>query len=544
MAVHIPIKLLTDNDKLKIATDLHLEEKINPIFLKKNKWSRNNNTKAIDFYSNIINENGEECIALPYSYTSEHFKCKFPNARLKKLPIDPFYMKEDFELYDYQEEAIELAKEDIKENGTCFFNVCCSFGKTIVGGVLSQIRSQNDGLLTLVIYPRQPLGKSWYGTFSNLTTAKCIIFEKDVIVPEDTQVILCMNTQIANLPQNIINKVGHLVIDEAHMFCTLSNVDPILKLSPKYITCLTATYERDDGFEIMLDHIVGYNRIVKISKKPFFVINLNTNFTPENVGMTEYGVDFMDLTDKIYDINERTEFIYKLVTMNLQHKIMILTKRKLRAQKLYDDLKVLLEPCGLKVSKYFGKDKSYDDGDVLIGTVSKIGVGFDEKETCNNWNGIRINILITDCSIKKIEQPAGRVFRAKIPVIIDIVDNHYCLKNHWNLRRAWYASRNGIIYQTSDTFKWSDLYQDLHKYYLQALEKEKLSGNVSNRINGKKERESKNKDINYNDLDDSDDDEEDNKKKKYKKNVIETSKQNINIAKSLLQKYSKASKTK
>ena len=499
MAVHIPIEVFSNEEKMKIARELHLLEKPGPIFANKPHWMNDKERKCIDFYKVFKDEDGKDFIALPYAYTTELTGVKFPNHRLKKESIDPFYMKEKFKLFDYQEEAIELAKEDIDDNGTCFFNVFCAFGKTVVGAVLSQIRSQRDGLLTLVIYPRKPLGRSWEGTFNNLTTAKTILFEKGVNIADDVQVILCMDTQICNLPAKIIDKVGHLLMDESHMLCTPSDVEGLLKLTPKYITCLTATYERDDGFEIMIDHMIGYNRIVKISKKPFFVIQMNTSFTPQDVKMTAMGVDYNDLINKIDGIDERTYFIYQLIFANIQQKILILTKHIPRVEKLYTELKRLLEPYGKKVSRYAGKDKSYDDGDIIIGTMSKIGVGFDEKETCNKWNGVRLNFLILDSSTKKIEQIAGRVFRAPLPVIIDIVDNHTNLVKHWNLRRSWYTSRNGIIYQTNSIFRWMDLYATLYKHYQIALDKEKNNPSKTNRINSKDERDSKKREFDIED---------------------------------------------
>lgn len=521
MAVHLTISNLTYEEKSKIAKDLCLYEKVNPFLVKDRE------KKSINFFQ-ILND--EKTIALPYYYASELLNLRFPNNKLEKKHIETFEMSDNFKLYDYQEEAISLANEDIMETCTCFFNVFCSFGKTVIGSKLASDRSK-EGLITLVVYPRKIIGKSWEGTFKNLTKANVILFEKGVKIPENVQVILCMDTQILNLPIEILNNIGHLIIDEAHMFCTPSNVSGLLSITPKYITCLTATYERDDGFEIMLDLIVGPNRIVRISKKPFFVIQLNTKYEPQEIKIGDMGIIFDDLISKIDIMEDRTRFIYELICKNIQHKILILTKHIMRVEKLYTELCDIFGRQGIEISRYAGKDKTYKDGDIIIGTISKIGLGFDEKEACENWNGRRINFLILDSSTKKIEQIAGRVFRSPIPVIVDIVDKHNNLKKHWNIRRTWYLSRNGIIYQTENLFKWNELYVELYDKHLLALQKEKEKEkenenkkNSSYRINGRVERENRNRDYQI----ESDD--------------FDISELNINIKSALLKQYSNKNK--
>jgi len=103
---------------------------------------------------------------------------------------------------------------------------------------------------------------------------------------------------------------------------------------------------------------------------------------------------------------------------------------------------------GESVDSMAGTKSTYSDSRILVGTISKIGTGFDEKTACPNFNGVRINMLILCTSIKKaslLEQSIGRVFRAEMPVVIDLVDDNPILKRHWKERQKWYISRNGTI---------------------------------------------------------------------------------------------------
>lgn len=452
MSVRIPFEYLDKKQINQITKDLKIVEKTQ-IF---GNQLYSDNKKIINFYRTANNH-----VYLPYYYTTNLTGIHFPNNRLKKDRIESFEMSDNFELRDYQKEAIELALEDMKKNGTCFFNVFCSFGKTVVGSWLASWISKEHNLATLCIYPRHVIGKSWLGTFKNCTKAKIWKFDANIEMPDDTQIILCMDTELEKLTPKILNRIGHLIIDEAHTFCTEGNINGLLNIEPKYITALTATYERDDGFEVMLDFIVGKKRIVKISKKPFFVIHCQTPFVPVDIKTTTRGIQFNSLVDSLDNNELRNEFIYDIVYKNMSEKILIMTKHIEHVKILEINLKNILTKYNKKISTYCGNDKTYFECDVLIGTISKIGVGFDEKETCENWNGRRFNLLILSTSTKKIEQIAGRVFRSDIPIVVDIVDDHENLKRHWTDRKRWYISRNGIIHKTKTSFKWTELYHTL-----------------------------------------------------------------------------------
>ena len=459
MAFRVPIRLLSNEQKSQIRKDLTLREKIKYVIGPKGPTF-----KEIIFYS--VDLKTQELL-LPLHYACQFFKKSFLNQRLIYPKVPPFQVTTS--LRDYQEEIVQMSLQNLHDRGTTFLNVFCSFGKTVVAAFLSAAISARYGLCTLVTYPLKMIESSWIGTFRDLTTAKLYIVGETQGPPDpDVQVFICMDTRLPALDPQIRAKIGHFVIDEADCFCTKGRVEALLSVEPLFITALTATYERDDGFEKMLDLTVGSDRIVRISKRPFFVFHRPTSFevTPR-VGPR--GIIYDDLIGQYDIIPERNSLILETVLDNLSEKILILTKHVEHAENLHSWLTTYLTPHGKTCSLLAKTVRKYSDASVIVGTISKVGRGFDENKSCHDWKGERINLLILASSTKKIEQIAGRVFRADIPIIVDIVDNHKNVQNHWRIRRRWYESRNGIILHTTERFVWKNMFPQLMGQYQERL---------------------------------------------------------------------------
>lgn len=140
----------------------------------------------------------------------------------------------------------------------------------------------------------------------------------------------------------------------------------------------------------------------------------------------------------------RNQIILGLVTANTNREILILTSLRDHATLLYNALQKIGIPsdylCGIK--------RGYTDSVVLVGTISKIGTGFDPATSCPTYAGHPFDLLILACSIKKYSmliQNIGRVFRADFPTVMHLVDNDDIYKSHWYKSRKWYIARGGTI---------------------------------------------------------------------------------------------------
>ena len=461
MAFRVPYLLLSEEHKNSIVKDLTLKEKS-----QMQSWQKYSKVKGKELSFYTIDKSTNDLL-LPMYYASSLFKVPIINKRRTFHKIQPF--KLTVTLRDYQIEVVNTSIGNFMKTGTTFLNVFCSFGKTVVAAYFSAMLAQQYNLVTLVVYPRKMIESSWIGTFKTRTDAKIYVVGETQGPPDqDVQVILCMDTRLTDLDPVIRSRVGHYVIDEADCFCTSGKVECLLAVEPMIITVLTATYERDDGFETMLDLLAGPDRITKISTKPFFVFQKPTEFEV-NPKMGPRGIIFDDLVKQLDIIEARNSLILQMVLDNFSEKILVLTKHVEHAENLHVWLSYYLQNHNKTVSLLASTIKKYDDASVIIGTISKVGRGFDEKESCHDWKGERINMLILASPTKKIEQIAGRVFRAEVPIIVDIVDNHKNTKAHWYIRKKWYESRNGMIYSMKGPFVWSTLKDALMEQYMANL---------------------------------------------------------------------------
>lgn len=463
MGHRVPYARLTELQKARIEKDLCLKEVAPAYNFAQGKKFKG---KEIRFY---LPDPESRDVILPMHYAGELFGRPIIN-RSRKFPRVP-----SFEMTgpprDYQVEVIDQSLQNFMKQGTTFLNVFCSYGKTWVAAKFASVFSKQYGLISLITYPLTMVGNSWIGTFRNATTAKIYVVGEDVgPVDEDVQIILCMDTMLTKIPLDVRMRVGHFVIDEADSYCTSGRKDGLLSFEPMFVTVLTATYERDDGFHKMLDLMVGPDRIVRISKKPFFVFQKPTQYMVEpKIGPR--GVIFDSVVEEYDKIEARNSEILQLVMDNPAEKILILTKHVNHATNLTVWLNHHFQGTGRTASLLAGNKRSYDDANVIVATISKAGRGFDEKEGCTNWNGIRLNMLILASSTKKPEQLIGRILRSDIPIIVDIVDAFKNLQDHWRIRKKWYESRNGQIYQLTDRLYWAAIRDTLMSQYMEKLAK-------------------------------------------------------------------------
>ena len=107
-----------------------------------------------------------------------------------------------------------------------------------------------------------------------------------------------------------------------------------------------------------------------------------------------------------------------------------------------------VEELGEHAAKLYGTIKNYKTSRILIGTTSKMGVGFDEANFCDDYDGKPSDLLIITQSFKSwpmFEQVRGRGMRAETPTVVYINDKHGITKRHMTTMRKWIRETNGSI---------------------------------------------------------------------------------------------------
>lgn len=387
-----------------------------------------------------------EVIHVPFRFAAALFKERFLSLVLEnESKWERRALEFRGSLFPYQEEVVKEASDHLQKFGTTIIGLYPGAGKTVMGAY----SICEKGFKTVVLFHRELLGGQWDKTFKDYTNAKTVMVREPssrqkVEEFEEADVILCMDTRTDAIPDFIKEKIGTLVVDEAHCFCTNSRVSSLLSWRPRYVIAETATLERVDGMHSMIRLICGGHGIFRSSSKPFHVIKLMTGITPQ-VEKTARGVDWSGLLTDLTSSEERNQLILSLCLERFREdKILILTERVDHVKYLHGKL----SQAGERVDFLAGSKDKYSDGRILVGSYSKIGTGFDQGGACADFDGVRLRIAILATSIKnlaKLEQNVGRVFRHHDPLVVHLVDNNPSVKRHWTECAKWYQSRNGTI---------------------------------------------------------------------------------------------------
>lgn len=112
-------------------------------------------------------------------------------------------------------------------------------------------------------------------------------------------------------------------------------------------------------------------------------------------------------------------------------------------------LEKILKRMELSVSTFYDKDETYECADIILTSIQKAGVGFDDEKTCRNHDGRPINVLFIILDAVNVSQTIGRAFRSNYPFIIELCDDADILrgKRHAGLRDKYYEGEGGEIYQ-------------------------------------------------------------------------------------------------
>lgn len=360
-------------------------------------------------------------------------------------------------LREYQQHAVDLARSHLKEHQTSTISLHAGAGKTVTSIATFATYS---GITGIIIH-METLIDQWCETCKQFTDAKYHVFgrKENVFTLEESNVWIIMEKRIKKLVElNMINNIKNIIVDEAHHFCTPSRSHALLNLRPDYLIMVTATPLRDDGLHQIMHAFVGTHQILKPYQVEFEVHRIRTGIKPTKESNSRGDLNFTVFSQSLMYHLHRNLYVTSLVEMNRSRKILILTKEKEHV----DILAKMIESRGIQVATMRGNDKKYSDKSVLIGTVSKIGCGFDEATFANAYNGKRLDLLIFLASYKNkatIEQSVGRVLRSESPVIIYLNDEDGICDNHWRIFRDWCEDNNGVChsYRTSIERASSDL---------------------------------------------------------------------------------------
>lgn len=437
MSVAVPLEFIKEkNITQQLSKILTIEEKNNYMAKKMNNNYVKKKISVWKLEKNIL--------YLPYTFSLNFFKKKYNNNReFPNIFLDK-NNKFTGKLLERQIEPYKESLEYLKKYKTVTIALYPSFGKTFIGTMLSW----ELNLYTCVLVHRESIAKAWIKTFEKYFN----IDKKDIWMVEDgkirqdvreenyyPKIIISMDGRVKKIPPRLRKKIGTLIIDEAHLFCSKNKIDPLLSFTPKYVIAETATPDKENGMFDIIKTICGNHFIRKISTKPFnmLVVDTKFNYNPKNYNYNE-------LLTLRTENKEYCSLISDICKINKSHKTIVICVRK-------DDCKNILEGNknrGLECDTLYGNKKNYLTKNFLIGTGSKIGVGFDEANFCDDYDDKPSDLLICNYTFKNtstFEQVRGRGMRSSSPILIVFNDNNNITKKHLKIMKEWAVECKGTI---------------------------------------------------------------------------------------------------
>ena len=179
-------------------------------------------------------------------------------------------------LRDYQEQFIHDNEEAINSKDGLLIEAPCGHGKTIMGIWLSYVHR----VQTLVLVPTYYLAKQWSQKIKECTDASTVILrssDTEIPIDKDFTIIVMDLFSCRTLPRELIQNIGHVILDEAHRVGAETYLPILDEIPAKYRTALTATFRRTDGVHRILRYHFGEHIQMKNRFPRPLVYGIRTN---------------------------------------------------------------------------------------------------------------------------------------------------------------------------------------------------------------------------------------------------------------------------
>jgi superfamily II DNA or RNA helicase len=406
----------------------------------------------IEIIANKYAKNAPSTWVYPYEHTDKHITLPFAFA-IKSLSIPrrgraeftPMLEPFNGQLYPEQVEVRDEAINWLSRKGSVIVSAYAGFGKTLTAiNMACKIRFQ-----TLVVVHNLTLMKQWEDSIILFCPNARIrrVTSKSVYKEADFYIINAQNAEKKG--KTFFSNIGLVIVDEVHKILAASLSRCLQYVHPRYLLGLSATPYRPDGLNKLFELYFGtHPKVVRDLYRKHIAYRVNTGFKPKIEKTVTGQLNWNTILESQANDKPRNDLIIKIVTSYPDRTFMILTKRL--SQGAY--LAYNLHKQGVTISSMMGTNQICDkSARVVIGTVGKIGTGFDHQ-------GLNALILAADVQ-EYFTQFLGRVFRTRLvePIVFDLVDKQGVLEKHYSTRKALYLKHGGTV----KTFDNLELNQDL-----------------------------------------------------------------------------------
>lgn len=341
-----------------------------------------------------------------------------------------------------QQKVRNDAIESLNEKGSVIISSEPGFGKTITS--IEMICTIN--LPTVIFVKQKMIMDQWESAIH-----KYAPFKKVSKITSDGKLDLNSNIYIINpivLKKPIhetrfaVSDFEHIklvVVDELHQIVSKVLHKAFFKFQPFYILGLSATPYRPqmDPFKPVVSWFFGTNIVGTTLFRKHKVYYIKTNFKPITRIQPHTGkLDWSSVLTSQAQDTKRNNTIVDVVRKFPERTWIILVKRVEHAKAL----QTIFKEKGIDSETIIGSSHEFDKScKILIGTMSKVGVGFDHPP---------IDALCMAADVLEyFEQFLGRCMRRQDvePVVIDFEDNFRPLIKHLNVRIQKYKKHGGVV---------------------------------------------------------------------------------------------------
>ena len=333
-----------------------------------------------------------------------------------------------------QPEAFKSAIETMNGTGGGVLSLPCGFGKTTVSlAIACEMKVR-----TMIVVHKEFLANQWEERIREFCPTATIGRVQQNRVEVDNDFVICMLQSLSQKEYTEeFNKIGLLIVDEAHHICARVFSQALFKLCPKYTLGLTATPDRADKLTKVLYWFLGplFYSIERENQKQVVVERIEYKDDSYKLAppLTRMGkISLAEMITTVTLNEKRNQMLLKLIeSIPSSRNILVLTDRRDHCFYLKDNLKRTssLYMGGMKEADLKESEKS----NVIIGTFSQAHEGLDIP---------KLDTLILATPKSNIKQAVGRILRetpGKVndPLIFDIRD-------HWTMIYNMFYKRNKV----------------------------------------------------------------------------------------------------
>lgn len=428
MSIAVPLEKLTQQQRETLTQQLEVRSKDNPFI----------QTEGV--VVNAYEIDGEN-VYLPFYFGCQYLK-QYPNEAFpftqKSLPFEG-------KLREYQEKVAKQAIERLLKVRTAFLSMATGKGKTLTSIYLASL----FGYQTMVLMHRISLFDQWKETIEKvLPKAKVQLLDSKSLIDPSADFVLMNPINVMKRNRAEFANIGCLIVDEAHAICSEKMSRALFYFCPKICIGLTATPDRSDEMDKILDLHFSEDRIIVPLQVECIYYKLETRLIPPKKMNMQGRTDWNSVLAFQADHNQRNIWIIQLCRLFKDRNILVLCKRVKQTETLYYNLL----NCKESVDYTTGSKSDFNrDARILVTTFSKSGVGFDHP---------KLDMLILASDVEEMfAQYFGRCVRREdvSPIIVDLVDNLPNLEKHYLSRRKYAMSVGAKVLDFRASFPNFDL---------------------------------------------------------------------------------------